>query len=233
MCNLPSGMQIRVSPLPRRSPLEDSEIRAIPISGPGYRAQGAANVIFNHAGSGETPMPPGLYDVTLSRGMEYTTYQTRISVEPGKTVKVAATLKRVVDTSGFISGDFHLHSEYSTDSNVTLRDRVIGLVAEGVEFAVSSDHNNLADYRSAIKELGLERELKSTIGDEVTLSGTIHFNVFPLEIHPDRPRKRRHRAGPDEGPGDDRRGQEGSRRRDRAAQPSPSGKHRLLPYQQV
>jgi hypothetical protein len=159
-----------------------------PDLGPGYRAQGAANVIFNHTGNGETSLPPGLYDVTVSRGIEYTTYQTRISVEPGKTAKVAATLERVVDTSGFISGDFHLHSEYSTDSNVTLRDKVIGLVAEGVEFAVSSDHNNLADYRSAIKELGLERELKSTIGDEVTLSGTIHFNVFPLEIHPDRPR---------------------------------------------
>src|SRR5262249_2356091 len=90
-----------------------------PNLGPRYRAQGAGNVIFNHTGSGKTPMPPGLYDVTVSRGMEYTIYQTRISVEPGKTARVAATLKRVVDTTGFISGDFHLHSEYSTDSNVT------------------------------------------------------------------------------------------------------------------
>ena len=94
----------------------------------------------------------------------------------------------MVDTTGFISGDLHLHSEYSTDSNVTLRDKVIGLVAEGIELAVSSDHNNLADYRPAIKELGLGHALKSTIGDEVTLSGRIHFNVFPLDIHPDLPR---------------------------------------------
>ncbi|PYV11289.1 MAG: hypothetical protein DMG07_19590, partial [Acidobacteria bacterium] len=65
-------------------------------------------------------------------------------------------------------GDFHLHSEYSTDSNVPLRDKVIGLVAEGVEFAVSSDHNFIADYKEAIAQLGLQRELKSAIGDEVT-----------------------------------------------------------------
>ena len=64
-----------------------------PDLGPGYRAQGAANVIFNHTGSGETAMPPGLYAVTVSRGMEYTIFQTRISVEPGKTAKVAATLR--------------------------------------------------------------------------------------------------------------------------------------------
>lgn len=174
-------------PIPAKITLNGLGSTPDPYLGPGYVASGAGNVIFSHTGKGESLMPPGFYLVTVSRGMEYTVYRKRIAIHPGSAETLSATLKRVVDTSGYVSGDFHLHSEYSTDSNITLRDKVIGLVAEGVEFAVSSDHNNLADYKAAIRELGLERELKSTIGNEVTLSGTIHFNVFPLEQHPDQP----------------------------------------------
>lgn len=158
-----------------------------PVLGPGYLASGAMNVVFSHTGTAGALVPPGSYEVVVSRGVEYSLHRERVTVEAGKTVELAAALRRVVDTRGFISGDFHLHSEYSSDSNIPLRDKVIGLVAEGVEFAVSSDHNYVADYKSAIRELGLSGEIRSSIGNEVTLSGTIHFNVFPLDLHAELP----------------------------------------------
>jgi hypothetical protein len=159
-----------------------------PYLGPGSRAEGTANVVFSHTGSGEALVPPGLYAVHASRGIEYALATERIEIRAGATATFAGRLARVVDTRGAVSGDFHLHSDYSTDSNVAVRDKVIGLVAEGVELAVSSDHNFITDYRDAIRELGLERELKSTIGDEVTLPELLHFNVFPLELRPELPR---------------------------------------------
>jgi len=174
-------------PLPVKVTLKGLGDTPDPYFGPGYLAKGAMNVVFTHTGSGQTLIPPGLYALTASRGIEYTLFETRIVIEPGRTTSVLGRLERVVDTTGYIAADFHLHSEYSADSNVPLRDKVIGLVAEGVEFAVSSDHNFIADYRETIAQLGLQREIASCIGNEITVSGTIHFNVFPLQLHPELP----------------------------------------------
>ena len=154
-----------------------------PSLGPAYRAAGAQNVVFTGTGQGETLISPGLYEATASRGIEYTTYQERFAVEAGETTVLKAVLERVVETPGCVSADFHLHAEDSSDSNVTSQDRVVGLAAEGVEFAVASDHHGMAGFAGAIRELGLEHELNSSLGHEVTVSGTIHFNVFPLHAH--------------------------------------------------
>ena len=177
-------------PIPAKITFRGLGDTAVPSLGPAYRAAGARNVVFTGTGNGETLIPPGFYEAAVSRGIEYTTYQERVSVEAGETAVLKAKLERVVDTTGCVSADFHLHTDHSTDSNITLRDRVIGLAAEGVEFAVASDHYDMADYAGTILELGLQGELNSSIGYEVTASGTIHFNVFPLQAHAGQPEHR-------------------------------------------
>lgn len=158
-----------------------------PYLGPTHHSAGAQNVIFTGTGEGTSVMPPGLYEVTVSRGIEYEIHVERIQVRPGENAGVSATLDRVVGTRGYLSADFHLHSEFSFDSNIPLRDKIIDLMAEGVELAVATDHNFITDYGPAIRELRAEGWVRSVIGNEVTVSGMIHFNAFPLERNPKLP----------------------------------------------
>jgi hypothetical protein len=105
-------------------------------------------------------------------------------VREGKTAVVEDEIERVVDTSGWIAADLHVHAIPSPDAPTLLSDRVRALAAAGVEVAVATDHNAVTDYGPAIRELGLDPWLASIVGDEVTTRGVLfgHFNVFPLAI---------------------------------------------------
>lgn len=140
----------------------------------------AINRVFSVDGTGVIPLPLGTYDVTISRGIEWTIATQRIEMTAtGRTL--VAQLEHVVDTPKWASGDFHVHAEPSPDSNVPMRDRVLEFVAEGVDMIVATDHNVVADYAPAIATLGLGDQLSSTPGDEVS-TGWGHFGAFPLPV---------------------------------------------------
>lgn len=127
---------------------------------------------------------PGTYTVVVGRGIEYDRVEIPVAMEAGKSVAVNAVLKRVVDTSGYVGGDFHLHSVFSLDSNAKLTDRIASYAGEGLEFVVSTDHNFVVDYRATIEKLGMQRFLNSAIGLELTTIDRGHFNGFPLDRGP-------------------------------------------------
>ena len=54
--------------------------------------------------------------------------------------------------------------------------------AEGLEVAVSTDHEFRADYAPAIERLGLLPWVRSIVGEEVTTFNFGHFNAFPLAL---------------------------------------------------
>jgi hypothetical protein len=54
--------------------------------------------------------------VIVSFGPEHDAVFTSIEVPPGRDVGLRATLKRSVDTTGWISSDFHSHSSPSGDN---------------------------------------------------------------------------------------------------------------------
>jgi hypothetical protein len=141
------------------------------------------NVIYTETGRGLRNIPPGRYRVLVTRGPEYTLAEREIRVRSGRVATIFAKLSRVVDTSGFIACDFHLHSVNSQDSLVNLRERVRSLVSENVELAVPTDHNHVTDYRPIIAEMGLRKWITSIPGDEITTTGFMlgHFNAFPVE----------------------------------------------------
>ncbi len=91
-------------------------------------------------GKGRLRVKPGTYDILISRGPEYEVERQRSVAIPavdsaqGVSLTVRAMLRRVVDTAGFVSGDYHQHTQGSIDSPVPLRQRVIENMAEGVEF---------------------------------------------------------------------------------------------------
>jgi len=143
----------------------------------------ALNTAHADRGEGEVPLPPGRYRVSMDRGFEYTVHEQEITVAAGQAVEVRAAIERVVDTSGWISADLHLHAEPSPDAPSRLAERVRSLVAAGVEVGVATDHNAVTDYGPTIRELGLGAAVASMVGDEVTTNNQRwgHFNVFPLD----------------------------------------------------
>jgi hypothetical protein len=87
----------------------------------------------------------------------------------------------VVPTPGVVGADLHVHARPSFDTPVSAEDRVLSLVAAGIDFAVPSEHNIVGDYGSMLATLDLTHELAYVPGVEVTTFSPRfgHFGVFP------------------------------------------------------
>ncbi|HTR51804.1 MAG TPA: CehA/McbA family metallohydrolase [Kofleriaceae bacterium] len=139
----------------------------------------AFNRVFSLGGVGVVAVPTGTYDVTASRGPEWTIDTQRITVTT-KGAELHAHITHVVDTPHWLSADFHVHAASSPDSRVPMRDRVYEFVADGVDMIVSTDHNVVSNYAPVIEELHAEKYLATTQGDEITTGDWGHYGAFPL-----------------------------------------------------
>ncbi|MCJ7579452.1 MAG: CehA/McbA family metallohydrolase, partial [Candidatus Aminicenantes bacterium] len=131
----------------------------------------------------DVDLPMGTYLVYASRGPEYTidqkTVEVTLQINRRDIQELAFVINKVVDTKKFISLDAHMHTTYS-DGRVKIPERLKSLVAEGVDVAVSTDHNIIIDYNPDLKKLELDKYLAVIIGSEVTKGGVIHYNTYPL-----------------------------------------------------
>lgn len=143
----------------------------------------ALRFAYGHTGTLTLALAPGRYRVLVDRGLEYTRHEEEVRLAPREVAVVRAALERVVDTTGFLSADLHLHAAPSPDAPAALEERVRAVAAVGVEVAVATDHNQVTDYAPAIARLGLREHVASVVGDEVTTRAPAwgHFNVFPLD----------------------------------------------------
>ena len=146
----------------------------------GDGAIAAFNRIMSLTGVGVAHVPAGTYDVTVSRGPEWEIFTSRhLKITP-RGATVVARLAHVVDTTGWLSADFHVHAARSPDSRVPMQDRIFEFVADDVEMIVATDHNVISDYEPYIRELDAGRYITSAVGDELTTAGWGHFGAFPL-----------------------------------------------------
>ncbi len=172
------------SPTPARLVIRGINGTSDPNFGDDAEGTGAAaNVLATEAGTGSVALPPGKYQVLITRGFEYSAKEEKIEVKPQKTASINVALERVVSTKGWVAADLHLHAVPSSDAPSLLTDRVRSLVAAGIEIAVATDHNAITDYGPAIKELQQERHIRNVVGNEITTRDTPfgHFNAFPLD----------------------------------------------------
>ena len=174
-------------PLPSRLTILGDRETTNPVFGPASSADGAENIILSATGTGEKAMAPGRYRIIASRGLEYDAVENNIEVRVARPVKFQAVLKRTVGTMGWVSGDFHEHARPSFDSAVSLEDRVLSNVAEGVEVLVGTDHNAITDYAPTIAAMHLGNWITALIGVEATTHSIGHFNCFPMLGHPHLP----------------------------------------------
>lgn len=132
------------------------------------------------------PLPPGEYEVLVSRGMEFSafpdTYPVRGQAVDLRTADqtVPVTLAQVVDSTGWMSADLHVHAMGSPDSAVSNSVRAMSFAAEGVDVLVSTDHDYITDYAPVLEQLQLSSSMASMIGCEVTPFDYGHHNTFPL-----------------------------------------------------
>ncbi len=132
----------------------------------------------------EAHVRPGTYDIVVSRGPEYELTTKRVTVADGSFVAEQLVLQRAYSTDGWVGGDFHIHALPSTDSGTPIDARVISCAAEGLEVAVSTDHNYITDYAPVIASSGLDPWLLGIPGMELTTFEMGHFNGYPLKVDP-------------------------------------------------
>ncbi len=167
-----------------------------PDFGPPHMAGPARNQVTTPTGVVDVAVAPGRYRLVLSRGPEYALATVDVDVKPGALTDACGgdrcVLRRVVDTTGYVAADFHQHTMLGIDAPTSTRDRVIGNVAEGVEVAVASEHNVVADLMPVVRDLHVQQHLVEIPGDELTSDASPHpwghANVFPLVPDPDKPR---------------------------------------------
>jgi hypothetical protein len=152
-----------------------------PSFGPDYRASGAGPLMDALRGEVVTPLPAGRYRVAATKGIEWSIDATNVEILPGRQTSVELAPRHVVPTPGVVGADLHVHARPSFDSPVAPEDRVLSLVAAGVDFAVPTEHNIVGDYAPSLAALDLTRELASVPGVEVTTYNPRfgHFGVFP------------------------------------------------------
>ena len=141
---------------------------------------------------GETTLAlaEGAYEISVNRGMTWTTYPQdlttaggqRFDVEAGESYELNAEIAQVVDTTGMLGADFHVHAQASPDSATSDRERVLDFLAGGLDVMVSSDHDAVVDFAPVIESLEAGAHITSIVGNEITSSNLGHINAFPLEI---------------------------------------------------
>ncbi|MBI3185500.1 MAG: CehA/McbA family metallohydrolase [Myxococcales bacterium] len=148
---------------------------------------GAAAVgLVPPSGSVELKLPPAEYELVVTRGPEFSAWpdswpqaarpvDLRVSDQA-----VSAVIARVVDSTGWMSADLHVHAVNSPDSSVPNELRALSFLAEGVEVLLSTDHDFITDYGPVVRSLGAERFMATIVGAEVTSFSHGHFNAFPL-----------------------------------------------------
>jgi len=112
-------------PLPCKVSFTAKDGAPQPTFGPETAEFGVNNLRYAPLGEFEQDLPPGEYDVVISHGPEYDAVVTEIVVEPGQRRRLEHKLVRSVDTTGWISSDFHSHSTPSGDNTSSQLGRVL------------------------------------------------------------------------------------------------------------
>lgn len=137
--------------------------------------------IHTLSGRGRVTVGVGSWTVWVSHGLEWSASRHDLTISEGQVTSLTTRLQHQVDTEGWVSADFHLHTlTYSGHGDSNMKERIISIASEGLEVAVATDHNHRTDYQPTISELGASGLVSSIVGDEVSVP-LGHFNAFPLK----------------------------------------------------
>ena len=165
-----------------------------PMLGPPHGGSPACNRALTLNGTFNLLIPPGQYNVYVTRGPFATLKRAQISVEAGET-REQSFLVQTLDLlpKGAVSGDFHVHGAASFDSSIPDQDRVVSFLAAGLDVVVATDHDIVTTYAETLTALSATGKLTVIPGVEQTpnilwfsvpgedFPKTLgHFNFWPL-----------------------------------------------------
>lgn len=167
--------------------------RDVTFDGP---LEGVAVVAFaGMDGELTLPLAPGNYKVVVSRGPTWSVWPAdgvasggfAFTLDASEVEEITAEIAQVVDTSGALSADFHVHAINSPDSPVPNEERARTFLAEGVDVLVGTDHDFITDFAPVIAAIGAGAELASLVGLELTTFDYGHYNGYPVAHQPGSP----------------------------------------------
>jgi hypothetical protein len=192
LLSAPARVDLRVTDedtgalIPARFALYDANGRPADL-GPVQSGQVGGPYIFLASGEGVFEAPPGQFHLTISRGMEYSRYEQDVIFLANRTREFHVTLKRLVDTSGYVAADFGVLTDHSHGTLVSAPDRLRTAACAGLEFLVSADQGQVTDLAEAMREADLDLPLTVARGERLQAPesspegnrvGT--WSVFPL-----------------------------------------------------
>ena len=121
----------------------------------------------------------GSYRVYASRGTEWSADSAAFAGTASGTVTLH--LRHVVDTTGYLGAEFHVHQVASPDSPVGSDERVRSALSAGVELFAVTDHDVVSDLQPFVAALNADDLLRVVPGIEVTPFPYGHFNAYPLD----------------------------------------------------
>ena len=148
---------------------------------------GIAQAVFidRDGASEKITIEPGEYQLVVSRGPRYSVFKKDITIAPDQVTTVQAEITKLIDTDGFVHGDFHVHSIDSPDAEVTREERVAVMLAEGMDFFTPSDHGVRSDFLPTLRTMGVEDLIGVAASSETTTFDYGHFNSWPVWVNPD------------------------------------------------
>jgi predicted metal-dependent phosphoesterase TrpH len=145
--------------------------------------ESSKNSCFPQEKGKEVKLPVGTYLISASRGPEYSMDKKVVEILQNEQQELIFSIDRVLKTPNLISIDPHMHT-HNSDGYMPIPERIKSVVAEGVDVAVATDHNYITDYYPVLKKLGLNKYLAVIKGNEITVSGLIHYNAYALKHRP-------------------------------------------------
>ena len=172
--------------MPAKLQIIGKDPTASPNFGPDTGEWAIRNLLYTASGNVSHPLAPGKYTVLVSHGPEFDAVTESIEVEAVHTARLKVALVRTVDSSGWVSGEFHSHSTPSGDNTSLQRGRVLNLLAENLEFAPCTEHNRIDTYEDDLQVLQAAKCMATCTGMELTGSPlpVNHQNAFPLKRKP-------------------------------------------------
>lgn len=143
-----------------------------------YASIGIGEVHWTLGGTFEARLPPGEYVVTASCGPRRGLAIARGVMVDEMPRALGLELPDPVGPGGYFAIDSHLHGTDSQHGEVTHEERLITAMAEGLDVAISTDHDRIVDYGPVARALGIESALMTIPSIELTHVG--HHNLWPL-----------------------------------------------------
>lgn len=147
--------------------------------------EGVSRFVFFAPPGGQTwQIPPGTWDVSITRGYEHEPVHTTAEVVAGGLVTLTPALPRVVDTAGWVSVDGHVHTSASADSDILPELRFATAATAGLDVMVQTDHEAIVDLSQELAASPWAGFVATVLGEEVTASAPEHLNMWGIEVTP-------------------------------------------------